>query len=589
MIKIPVTQLVVGIILIIAFICLFIFIRLKEKIKLKQFYKWLTILILTISLGLCSGGNVLVHLYIKNNYDKLYYYTSDSYMYSSFSSGYASLQKFGFYGYYLEDFCRRVFPFCKTQPPTITDLYEYEYYTSILDSLCEDNNVIMIYAESFDIFGITKELTPVLYAMKKGADLSQNGITEFYNVSKNNGETTINRKDFSFNGTKYTYNNTNIFNNTIYNEVGLELFDYVSTESTNHSEHKSLAGCGYTNYNASYTLPKMLYDYNSTYIHGNWGSFYNRDSRMESSIGFDKAFYLDDMEDFQVGNKKFDNGSINVCSLDSLTLKHYTDNNNEYNIFPTDEKFFAYFMTVTTHGAYQYSEFLENNYLLVDAVIENYSSSADFELYNSLGEGLKSIVREYFARVLDTEYALAYLVNYLHENEILDKTIITFTGDHNAYSNNIHLYKQLYLKEILNINPNIYNHNTEGFIYSTQIKNSYLSENNENRVISNITDATDLAPTLLTLLGKDFKQELFMGNAVINKSVENPAEIVNNKIARSYTYGSCEDDYFKSSDGSTIKYKIPDYQASQKQLEDFKINYNKLFMKYYYVLEQRSK
>jgi len=35
--------------------------------------------------------------------------------------------------------------------------YEFEHYTSVLDGLCKDNNVIMVCAESFDIYGISKE------------------------------------------------------------------------------------------------------------------------------------------------------------------------------------------------------------------------------------------------------------------------------------------------------------------------------------------------------------------------------------------------------------------------------------------------
>ena len=60
-----------------------------------------------------------------------------------------------------------------------------------------------------------------------------------------------------------------------------------------------------------------------------------------------------------------------------------------------------------------------------------------FDLYNSLDSTLKNVVKEYYARVLDTEYALSYLVNYLYENDILDKTIISFTGDHESFSNGI--------------------------------------------------------------------------------------------------------------------------------------------------------
>jgi len=584
MVKIPVTQLIIGIVLILSFIAFVIFFRLKEKIKLKKFYHWLTMVILLSILTICSGGNVFIHIYINKNYDNLYYYSSDAYMYHTFISSYASLQKFGFYGYYVEDLCRRIFPSWEPEILNASDLFEYEHYTSILNGLCEDNNVIMICAESFDIYGISQELTPVLYAMKKGADLTINGIEDFYNISTINGETTISRKDFNFDGNNYIFNDTNIFKNIEYNKVGLELSNMICYDSTDYSEHQFLTGASNTYSTNPYAIPEMLGDYKSTYIHGNYGTFYNRIDRMNSVMGFNKTLFLENMESFSIGDKTFANGG--VISLDSQTIKHYTDNNEEYNIFPTDEKFLTFFMTVTTHGSYNQTNYLKNNYSFVDAISQTYNTSKTFSLYNSLNESLKSTVREYYARVLDTEYALAYLINYLHKNEILDKTVITFSGDHDAYSDNIHEFKKIYLEHILNINPNLYQNNVESFIYSTKIKNSFLIENNESRLISHITEQTDFIPTILTLLKNDYDQELFIGSAVINKSVKNPTETVYNRVARSYNRGLMENDYFISYDGNTIKNKIPNYNPTQEQLNEFKTNYNLIFIKYEYIISK---
>ena len=585
MIKIPVVQLVIGIGIIIAFISVCVFIKTKGLIKLKQFYSWLISLILAGIFILCSGGNVIVHVVVKNKYDKEWYYSSDAYMYSTFSSSYASLQKFGFYGYYLEDLCRRTFPSWVPEIKDISELYDYDKYTSVLNGLCEDNNVVMIFGESFETFGVVKELTPVLYSMKNGVDLSENGIKDFYNVTKTDGQTSISRKDFDYDGIKYVYNNTNIYENIEFEKVGLNLTNYYSKETTDISEHKALTGC-WESYNAStLTLPKLLGNYKSTYIHGNKGSFYGRKQRMDSNIGFDKALYLEDMEDFAVGRMEGVNGDLNVCSLDSVTIQHYTDNKSEYDCFPVNENFFTFFMTVTTHGGYSYNYYLDDNYALLNAIIETYPSSQDFSLIKSLGE-YELMMKEYFARVLDTEYMMAYLINYLYENSILDKTIITFTGDHGSYLN---AYKDLYAQNILKKSPDQCINVVEGFIYSTQIKNAYLLEKNESRIVSHITESTDLVPTILTLLGKDYDQELFMGSAVINKSVANPTETVFNGVSRSYSVGFSEDDICLSYDGSTIKSKIENYTPTQQQMDLFKTNYNDVFMKYYYVSDKRAK
>ena len=592
MIKIPIPQLIIGIALIIGFIILFtIFIINTKKIRLKKFYNWLTAIVLLGCLGIASAGNIIIHHHLNTKYRNDLFYSSASYMYKSFNSPYASLQNFGVFGYYFEDLFRRLIPSWK---PVVADnnfisSYSYEHYSSVLDGLCRDNNVIMISAESFDNYAITKEITPVLYSLKNGANLNLNGIQEFYNIINEDGETKITRKDFDYDGSTYTYNNIDIYNNTNFNDVGIVLSNYVASETTNISESKLI--CGYYSHNfvhTPYTLPNLLENYTSTYLHGFWGNFYNRNTRITSLLGFDRALFLEDMEDFQIGNKEFVSGDINVCSLDSLTLKHYTDNNSEYNIFPTDKKFLTFFMTVTTHGAFSYSPYLDDNYILVDAIIDTFNTSEVFKLYNSLDNELKSSVREYYARALDTEYALAYLVNYLHNNNILDKTIITFTGDHKIYSNNLGNFKKLYTEKILHLNPGYYNNTVEGFIYSTQIKNSYLSENGENRNVSHLTESIDLVPTILSLLGYRFNQDLFTGYAVINKSVTHPAKTIYNELSRSFAYGYLFNEKYLSYDGIDVLCNDSSHTPSNEEINEFVYAYNNNLKKDAYVTKQRS-
>lgn len=579
MIKIPGWSLAGSIILIIGYISLSIFIRCKKE-PLKKFH----FLILLSSCSLClivsSCFNIFIHQKIKRTYTEDKYYISDCYMFDTFASSYSSLQKFGFYGYYFEDFVRIIIPSFKPKAKEITPPKENYNYTSILDGICEDNNVIMFYAESFDIYGISKELTPVLYSLKNGADLSENGIEDFYNVTQTNGKTNISRKDFNFDGSNYTFNGTDIYKNLTIGEVGLSLNKYISCESTNTSEMKALTGYGW---DTNYTLPKMLNDYQSTYIHGNAGDFYNRTTRMENAVGFNTALFVEDMADFAVGELQ----GLNYYSLDSETLRHYTDDPAKQ-CFPVDEKFFTFFMSITTHGPYSYTSYLDANYAFVDAVAETFSNSDLFRLYNQQQSELKLAVREYFARVLDTEYSIAYIVNYLHKNNILNSTIITFTGDHNAYSNDIKDFKQQYVETCLNEKHYSYTNVIEGFIYSTQIKNSYLKNNNETREISHLTESTDLAPTILTLLGKEFTQDVFMGSCVINKSVENPDATIYNQAMRSYTQGIIENDYLETYDGTTIKSKDLSLTISQQEYDDFSQVCNKLINKYYIVGENRN-
>ncbi len=581
MIIIPVWLIFVGIGILAIYIVSAILIKIKD-VDIKKFYSWLSVGLATISLVVCSSLNIVVHKQIDHNYKDESYYCSDAFLFDSHLSSFACLQKFGYYGYYMESFFRYMLPFI--QPKIKTFAYDYENYTSILNGLCEDDNIIMIYAESFDIFGISKELTPTLYAMKNGANLTSSGISEFYNISKENGKTVISRKDFNFNESSNTYvfNGTNIYQNIILEQVGLNLSNYQSNELTNISEAKALTG-NYTSFN--YSIPKLLgEDYKTNYIHGHKKAFYHRDTNMPT-FGFDNSYFLEDMQDFFIGNYS---DNLNCVSLDSETMRYLADNPTRFNLFPTDEKFFTFFMTVTTHGGYDTNSLLDNNYNFIDSVTNSDICGEMFNLYNSLDDELKSVVKEYFARVLDTEFAVSYIVNYLYENNLLDKTIITFTGDHDAYSNNLGDFKSKYVEEVLHKDKYSFAHNVEAFIYSTNITNNFLQENNEVRNVQELTESVDLLPTILTLLNVNYSQEMFMGSAVINKSISNPNDSVHNKVLLSFKYIEVTNSKFNSKDGNSIQTNNPNFTPTQGEIEQFRKDYNDIYQKYYYTKSKQK-
>lgn len=583
MIKIPVWLIFVGIGFLAVYIVVATLIKTEKKLNTKKFYSWLVIFITIISLGLCSGANIITHAGLKNDYDdEDYYYTSSAFLYSSFASKSASLQMFGMFGYYVESFFRIIPAF---EPEVKVVGYTYENYSSVLNGLCEDNNIIMVYGESFDIYGISKELTPTLWAMKNGVDLTSSGISEFYNVTKENGQTTISRKDFDFDGTNYTYNGTNIYETTLAEQVGLNLANYKAYENTSWSEAKALTG-HYADDN--YTISGLLGEtYQKNYIHGNTGLFYNRNSEYLTGL-FDNLYFSEDMEDFIAGTGVGGVNTLNCASLDSVTMQHCTDNPNDFNLFPTDKKFFTFFMTVTTHGGYEQNDLLKDNYKLIDTIANSEICGDMFNLYNSLDDDLKTSVREYFARTLDTEYALSYIVNYLYENNLLDKTIITFTGDHTAYANDVQEFKNKYIEEVLHKNKYELNRNVEGFIYSTNIKNDFLQENDEDRNVNEYTESVDLAPTILTLLNIEFEQDYFLGQAVINKSIANPSESVHNNVYRSFFYDEVSNDKLSSKDGQTITAKDPNYTPTEDEITQFKKDYNQIYAKFYYTMYKRQ-
>lgn len=578
---IPIMPIVACVSAVSTYIMFAIFLK-SEKVKLKNFYTKLLFCTEAVVITFSALITVDYRKAFVENYDEENYYSSDSFMYATFSSSYASLQKFGYYGYYFEDLARKFFPSLAPVVKPVAD-YKYNYYTSILDSVAKDNNVVMIYAESFDMYAISPELTPVLYALKNGIDLTECGVKNFYDALNEDGEISFVRRDLYYDDTtqKFVETGVDIYAGLELDKVGLTLENYKSSESTNYSELKSLEGGLWF---SDYSLPKMLSNYSTNYVHGNLGEFYEREKYMVDAVGFKTTQFLDDM-DFAVGSKN----NLNCLTLDSVTMKHYTSGKASVDIFPTDQRFFTYFMTITTHGDYSKSEFLEENYKFVEALKTSSIVGENFKLLNSLeSEDLKNAVTEYYARVLDTEYAMCYIVNYLHQNNLLDKTIITFTGDHNAYSNNVGEFKKQYVQNCLGKDPYVYENIIEGFIYSTQVKAEYLEYFGESRRVPELAQPIDLAPTILTMLGVDFSQEAYLGSAVINLLAVDNTKRNGNKVMYSYYYGFMEGDKLITTDGENISALNPNYTPTAEEISEFKKYYNDFFTKKYYIVDNLS-
>ncbi len=82
-----------------------------------------------------------------------------------------------------------------------------------------------------------------------------------------------------------------------------------------------------------------------------------------------------------------------------------------------------------------------------------------------------------------------------------------------------------------------------------------------------------------------FIYEKYLGTAVINKSISNPEKTITNSLYHSFSY----DRNLYTYNGRDIISKAPTYTPSQTELDEFIKEYNHIFKKYYYVLDQRSK
>lgn len=587
MVVVPAKQVIFIVGVVLFFLAVSIILKIKQKKK--HYPRFVHNFLYILALGVVASIIVLesfVPYAILKKYDKETYFTSDSFMFSTFESSIASLNAFGFWGYYFNSLVRQVFPETTPELKATASLYS-EDCTSVLEGMCEGDNVIFILAESFENYVISKATTPVLYALQNGIDLSECGISKFYDVSTDeiSGQYKLKRKDFN---DDLTFNGTDIFAGTTEGEVGLVLNNYKSIESTDNSEKRALTGSISKVVDES-TLPQMFnsQNYTTSYVHGNYKSFYARGSYIKESFEFDNVLFYDEME-----GKIENSGDLSFFLKDRDVVNYCLNHKDEFGII-SDEHFFTYMLTVATHGNY---DIVDDTRELIDEYLKKFEAYKNAypndEIIGLLelceNETLKYHINNFMASAIDTEEAVALLIHELKVQNRLDNTVLVFVADHYASANGIVEYKENYIKHSENKATvrEVDIHTLPAFIYSTKIKNDELTSMGYGREISHLTSAFDLAPTILTLAGIDFNPAHYFGYPVINKSTVT-GELVKNDAVYSSTYGYFYDETLMGITGleDDKNYAGKDLEH-KKKIQDY---INEFYSKKYYMLEMEKR
>lgn len=300
-------------------------------------------------------------------------------------------------------------------------------------------NVIYITAESFSEIGISEELTPTLY------QLTHSGF-QFKNFYTPNILSTIGGEFQSLTGLYPDYSNLT----------------------------KWREGNNYYPFALATTYEKLGY---STYAyHNNWFGFQDRDVYLTSQ-GFHN--YLGCF-----------NGLENRINCDiwpesdeemiSETLGDYINNDNP---------FFAYYMTVSGHFAYDF----DNNYIAY--------KNMDYVENLDLPESAKA----YVATQIELDRALEKLITELKNRNKLDNTVIVLMADHYPYEldiDSINSLSSFYRDEI-------------GVNHNALIMWNPKSDNKE---INKTCMSTDVVPTLYNLFGIKYDSRLFTGKDILSDS-----------------------------------------------------------------------
>ncbi len=172
-----------------------------------------------------------------------------------------------------------------------------------------------------------------------------------------------------------------------------------------------------------------------------------------------------------------------------VTLPQYID----------QQPFSVYYMTISGHASYAFSEAVNDMAVKNQAVTEGMPDSES--------------VRAYYACNQELEYGLASLVRQLEEAGIADDTVIALVSDHYPYGLEASAawgVSKNYLKEL-------YGHETDTNPqrdHNAAILWSACLEEREPIVVPGPTSSLDILPTLSNLFGLEFDSRLLAGRDV---------------------------------------------------------------------------
>ena len=344
-----------------------------------------------------------------------------------------------------------------TKDKTLKTIHEYfasEQPTARNEytGLCKDFNLIVITAESFCPLAVREDLTPTLYKLVNSGFVFENFYTPKWQNNTTDSEYIV--------------------------CTGL-LPDTKGAKSFAKSADNTMA----------MTLPPILKSlgYTARAFHNHDYTYYDRD-KTHPNMGY---------EFIAVGS-----------GLEITKQTHESDvemMEAAIPMFINDDHFLAYFMTMSGHSPYSWSNAMcKKNREYVDDL--------------PLSTGCKC----YLAANIELDHALAYLIEELEKAGKLDNTLIVMTGDHYPYALSDSELNELAGHEIEKEFERFENYCV---MWSGAFK--------EDVVITKPCCSLDVMPTVLNLLGVDYDSRLYMGKDMLS---EEPGfvQFRNNSIVTDY-------------------------------------------------------
>jgi len=463
--------------------------------------------------------------------------TSDEELWDNMFLKTESIKRFGTYGFYLKNLSNYIFADGKMSAETREKIENYLASgqsslatTNDMTGAGEGDNLIVIMLESFDSFSIDPVFTPYLYSIKNGT-----GLATYYD---------------NF----YARNKTNI-------SEEISLLGHIPND-------KLLSG-----YNSSvglttpYSLPNLFKqnagdDSAVNYFHGYTKKFYDRE-HVNISLGFENVFAIEDCT-LENKTKEFNDWILDSDYIDNMMDK----------FIPENKRFFSFYTTITTHGAYDYNnKHLSENLEIVDEKFELYEeyidATGEFVIPKDKGD-LKKF-KHFKAACMDTDKMVQNIFERLEALDILDKTTVVMYADHNCYYSNL-CYK---VKDI----PKDEFENTEIYHLPMIIYNDKVGGG----VDHTFCNTYDIYPTICDLLNIEYTTALTQGYSLFSSDIEKSVFVsslsgmyTNNLFTNNIDDVVVLDDTLTADDVKAFQSRIVDYYKKQECIElIYRYNYFK--------------
>lgn len=314
--------------------------------------------------------------------------------------------------------------------------------------LFEGKNLIIIMMESVNEIAIyNKEYFPTLYKMYHEGKSFKNNYSPRNNCSTGNNEFTVLSSLFTINNTC----TANAYASNKYPEAVFNVF--------NNAGYKT---SGYHDYTQK---------------------FYKR-AKTIPNLGANKYYGVEDLKmPYSTDYTEADDKDMFIAAQ-----KYYMD----------EDKFMAYFATVTPHQSYIDSQICSDRY---------------YDKYRDLG--YSSNLSRYLSKLQVMDEAFAELLSELDKSGKLEDTVIAVFGDHFPYG-----LADSQINEYFNRNNAGYTINRNSTANKNVDKTPMFIYNSgsEPLVVEDYTTIIDLLPTLLNLFNLDYDPRLYLGTDVFSKS-----------------------------------------------------------------------